>query len=108
MTIIKEPATPPPTIGKMGPYTVFVTPSSDPSSMSVSESPKKYTWALDDYYESNGVKPSNRHHIKNDLLPKAISKWSCKWNSLIDDERTMPRKHAFHRTPYEPRQQAHY
>lgn len=40
---MKEPATPPPTIGKMGPYTVFVTPSSDPSSMSISDSPKKYT-----------------------------------------------------------------
>ncbi|XP_071742129.1 uncharacterized protein [Rutidosis leptorrhynchoides] len=41
MPIINEPATPPPTIGKMGPYTVFITPTSDPSPTTVSDSPKK-------------------------------------------------------------------
>lgn len=46
MPINKEPATPP-MIGKIGPYTVFVTPpptpkpSSEPSIASVSESPKR-------------------------------------------------------------------
>ncbi|KAI3775308.1 hypothetical protein L1987_49879 [Smallanthus sonchifolius] len=42
MAIVNELATPPPTIGKMGPYTVFITHPSDSSHVSVSESPKKY------------------------------------------------------------------
>ena len=47
MPINKEPATPPPMIGKIGPYTVFVTPpptpkpSSEPSIASVSHSPMR-------------------------------------------------------------------
>ncbi|XP_076913072.1 uncharacterized protein LOC143571565 [Bidens hawaiensis] len=103
----EQDATPPPTIGKMGPYTVFITHPSDPAHTSGSiqsppvqsapvqpppvqyrkpTSPKagffweavakvqnahssldeyvahwfglnqsKYQWALDDYYESNGL-----------------------------------------------------
>ncbi|KAI3790480.1 hypothetical protein L2E82_03548 [Cichorium intybus] len=41
MSIRNEPAITPPTIGKMGPYTVFVTPS-DASHFSVSESRSKH------------------------------------------------------------------
>lgn len=41
MSTMNQPATPPPTIGKMGPYTVFVTPS-DSSHFSVSDSGKKH------------------------------------------------------------------
>ncbi|KAL8235082.1 hypothetical protein R6Q59_021182 [Mikania micrantha] len=36
---MNEPATPPPTIGKMGPYTVFITHPSDSYHGSVSDSP---------------------------------------------------------------------
>ena len=35
MTIVKEPATPPPMIGKIGPYTVFVTPPPTPKPGSI-------------------------------------------------------------------------
>ncbi|KAK9078886.1 hypothetical protein SSX86_002944 [Deinandra increscens subsp. villosa] len=38
---MNEQSTPPPTIGKMGPYTVFITHPSDPSHVSVPESPMK-------------------------------------------------------------------
>ncbi|KAF5749367.1 hypothetical protein HS088_TW04G01336 [Tripterygium wilfordii] len=42
MPITKDPSTPPPTIGKIGPYTVFVTPPSTPKPAEpVFESPKK-------------------------------------------------------------------
>ena len=50
MPINKDPSTPPPMIGKIGPYTVFMTPPSTPSPMStatnestfpVFDSPKK-------------------------------------------------------------------
>ncbi|XP_071715691.1 uncharacterized protein [Rutidosis leptorrhynchoides] len=41
MPIINEPATPPPAIGKMGPYTVFLTPTSNSSPATVSDSPKR-------------------------------------------------------------------
>ncbi|KAD4888383.1 hypothetical protein E3N88_20456 [Mikania micrantha] len=36
---MNEPLTPPPKIGKMGPYTVFITPPSDSFHGSVSDSP---------------------------------------------------------------------
>ncbi|XP_021989600.1 uncharacterized protein LOC110886146 isoform X2 [Helianthus annuus] len=36
---MSEPATPPPTIGKMGPYTVFITHPSDPSDPPVQSPP---------------------------------------------------------------------
>ncbi|XP_022731502.1 uncharacterized protein LOC111286011 [Durio zibethinus] len=43
MPINKDPCTPPPMIGKIGPYTVFVTPPSTPtpSEPPIFESPKK-------------------------------------------------------------------
>ncbi|KAK3221296.1 hypothetical protein Dsin_008321 [Dipteronia sinensis] len=43
MPINKDPTTPPPTIGKIGPYTVFVTPPSTPKPAEppVIESPQK-------------------------------------------------------------------
>ncbi|KAK4854030.1 hypothetical protein QYF36_018010 [Acer negundo] len=43
MPINKDPITPPPTIGKIGPYTVFVTPPSTPKPAEppVIESPQK-------------------------------------------------------------------
>ncbi|XWS70953.1 hypothetical protein CRYUN_Cryun03dG0095000 [Craigia yunnanensis] len=45
MQINKDPSTPPPMIGKIGPYTVFVTPPSTPTptEQHVFESPKKVT-----------------------------------------------------------------
>ncbi|XVE79979.1 hypothetical protein DITRI_Ditri14bG0101400 [Diplodiscus trichospermus] len=43
MPIKKDPSTPPPMIGRIGPYTVFVTPPSTPTPAEppVSESPRK-------------------------------------------------------------------
>ncbi|KAL0346044.1 UNVERIFIED_CONTAM: hypothetical protein Sradi_4435700 [Sesamum radiatum] len=41
MPIKSEPSTPPPRIGKIGPYTVFVTPPATPSSRTEPESPSK-------------------------------------------------------------------
>ncbi|KAF2316953.1 hypothetical protein GH714_007669 [Hevea brasiliensis] len=42
MPINKDPSTPPPMIGKIGPYTVFVTPPSTPKPAGpVFDSPKK-------------------------------------------------------------------
>ncbi|XP_011079281.1 uncharacterized protein LOC105162833 isoform X1 [Sesamum indicum] len=41
MPMKSEPSTPPPQIGKIGPYTVFVTPPATPSPRTVPESPSK-------------------------------------------------------------------
>ncbi|KAL0316639.1 UNVERIFIED_CONTAM: hypothetical protein Sradi_5542100 [Sesamum radiatum] len=41
MTIKSEPSTPTPRIGKIGPYTVFMTPPATPSPRSEPESPSK-------------------------------------------------------------------
>nr|XP_043624896.1 uncharacterized protein LOC122596392 [Erigeron canadensis] len=57
--VMNEPATPPPTIGKMGPYTVFVTPppSDHPSPATVSESPKTYNL-------SNPIQQKSAHPVQ--------------------------------------------
>nr|GEW63316.1 hypothetical protein [Tanacetum cinerariifolium] len=78
MAMTNEPATPPPTIGKMGPYTVFVTPPPpDPSSVKGSESPTRYNISTPQVKSAAPVQPPPVQYEKSSSLLKTGFFWDA-------------------------------
>nr|GEW67468.1 hypothetical protein [Tanacetum cinerariifolium] len=78
MAMTNEPATPPPTIGKMGPYTVFVTPPPpDPSYVKASESPSRYNISTPQVKSAAPVQPPPIQYEKSSSLLKTGFFWDA-------------------------------
>ncbi|PWA53854.1 hydroxyproline-rich glycoprotein family protein [Artemisia annua] len=81
MAIINEPATPPPTIGKMGPYTVFVTPPPPES-----ESPTKYNISTPQVKSAAPVQPPPVQYERS----SSFSKTGFFWDALAKVQNATP------------------